>query len=400
MKKIILVILLGCCSFANAETMALDDFSYLIRRKNYTVLEQAEKVYQAKEKIEVARGELFPSLNIWKIINIASNPLDLTSWAEVAPFLSPSNWFRFDQTKIYYTAEVYGYRSLVANQVLNARVLYIKLSQDQKVYKVIRDYKAELEEVYDIIKVQVDLGMQTPEYAREIQIRILSLKEDLTRMKVYLADARRELSFLSGGAGDAELTPKDIPALDMKQKNKLPYETIIDHVISRSNELKQYDELLRIVPSIKKEIGFSFLGLTPASFGTSGGFFDNIPIPSGLGFGTAPSLNIAKSQEQVLRIQRQAVYETLRRQAKSATDQMSAEIDVRPIVLEKRELASTNSKQMIERLKLGEKINLVFLADSLHTKRIADAALTDNEIQFKLQREKVDRMLQVGDYAD
>ena len=397
MKSILLITFLLAGSLSSAQT-SLEDFSYMIKTKNYTVLEQAQKVYQAKETIQVARGELLPSLNIWKIANVISSPLDLTNWIEIAPFLSPSNWFRLEQSKIYYAAETYGYRAMVANQVLNARVLFIKVSQDQRLYKVIRDYKSELQNVYDIVKVKVDLGMESPEAAREIQIRILALEEDSIRMKVYLADARRELSFLSGGQGNVELTPKDIPALDMKSKNKLPYENVINDIVARSNELRQYDELLRIVPSIKKEISFSFLGLTPASFGTSGGFFDSIPIPSGLGFGTAPSLNIAKSQEQVLRLQRQAIFETLRKQTKSASDQMGAEIDVRPIIQQRRQLAADNSAQLLERLKLGENVNLVFLADALHTKRVADAALTENEVQFRLQREKIDRLLVVGDY--
>lgn len=397
MKHLLFAVLLFSGTLSQAQT-SLEDFSYLVKTKNYTVLEQAQKVYQAKETIQVARGELLPSLNIWKIVKVASNPLDLENWMEIAPFLSPSNWFRLEQSKIYYAAEVYGYRAMAANQVMNARVLFIKVNQDQKLYKVIRDYKSELQNVYDIVKVKVDLGMESPETAREIQIRILALEEDTIRMKVYLADARRELSFLTGGAGNVELTPKDVPALDMKSKNKLPYESVINDIIARSNELHQYDELIRIVPSIKKEISFSFLGLTPASFGTSGGFFDNVPIPSGLGFGTAPSINIAKSQEQVLRLQRQAIFETLRKQTKSASDQMGAEIDVRPIIQQRRQLAADNSAQLLEKLKLGENINLVFLADALHTKRVADAALTENEVQFRLQREKIDRMLVAGDY--
>ncbi|MFN8945804.1 MAG: hypothetical protein ACK5WZ_14400, partial [Pseudobdellovibrionaceae bacterium] len=217
MKKIILLtsLLIQLFLFApnSFSQTSLEDFSAQVRRKNFTVLEQAQKVYQAKENIEAARGELMPSLNVWNIIKVASNPLDLTSWAEMAPFLSPANWFRLEQNKIYFQAESYGYRALVGNQVLNARVLFIKVNQDQKIYKMIKDYKSDLQEVYDIAKIKVDLGMETPEYAREIQIRILALQEDLIRMKVYLADVRRELSFVTGGAGDIELTPKDVPAL-------------------------------------------------------------------------------------------------------------------------------------------------------------------------------------------
>ncbi len=397
MKFTLLTVLFSFAGMVHAQT-SMEEFSSLIKKKNYTVLEQAQKVYQAKETIQVARGELVPSLNIWKIVKVASNPLDLENWAEIAPFLSPANWFRLEQSKIYYAAEVYGYRTMVANQVMNARVLFIKVNQDQKLHKLIREYKSDLQSVYDIIKIKVDLGMESPEAARELQIRILALEEDNIRMKVYLADVRRELSFMVGGAGDSELAIKDVPALEMKSKNKISYESVIDQIVSRSNEIKQYDELLRIIPSIKKEISFSFLGLTPASFGTSGGFFDSIPIPSGLGFGTAPSINIAKSQEQVLKLQRQAILETLRKQTKSASDQMGAEIDVRPFIQQRKQLASENSAQLFERLKLGETIDLVFLADTLHTKRVADAALTENEVQFRLQREKIDRMLIAGDY--
>lgn len=397
MKQILFIVILTFSSISFSQ-ISLENFSGQIKTKNYTVLEQAQKVYQAKENIEVARGELIPSLNIWKIAKLISNPFDLGSWAEMAPFLSPSNWFRLEKNQITYAAEVHGYRALVANEVLNARILFVKVHQDQKTYQLIRSYKGELQRIYDIMKVKVDLGMEPPEVAREIQIRILALDEDAIRMRAYLADAKRALSFISGGSGDVELTPENLQAMDMKSGNKLPYDTVINEVVTRSPEIRQFDELLRIIPVIKKEIGFAVLGLTTASIGTTGGYFDNIPIPSGLGFATAPAMKIAQSQENILRLQRQAVLETLKKQTKSASDNMSAEIDLRPFISERQRLASQNAEQLWERFLLGEKINLVFLADTLHTKRMAETALLENEVQFRMQREKMDRLLIAGDY--
>jgi hypothetical protein len=381
-----------------ASETSIQDFTYLVKNKNYTVLEQAEKVYQARQRIEFARGELLPSLNVWKLVNIVTNPLDISSWAEIAPFLSPSNWFRLEQNKVYYQAELHGYSAMLGNQVMNSRILFMKVNQDHRIMRFIRDYKTELESVYDIIKLKIDLGMEPPESGRELKIRILALNEDLIRMRAYLSDARSELAYIAGYAGNSEINPKDLRPVEISSKGKITYDRIANEVIYNASELKQFDEFLRILPSVSKEIQFSFLGMSSASQGTAGGVFDQVPIPSGLGFATAPAMKIAKSQERVIRLQRQGVYETLLRQTKSATDRLAAEIDVRPFVLQRRSVSQELASQYLEKLKLGQKIDLVRLADAFHAKQMALAAVLENEVQFRMQKEKIDRLKAGGDY--
>lgn len=398
--KILFIVTFLLSPLTWASETSIQDFTSLIKNKNYIVLEQAEKVYQARQRIEFARGELLPSLNVWKLVNVITNPLDVSSWAEIAPFLSPSHWFRLEQNQIYYQAELHGYSAMLGNQVMNSKILFMKVNQDHRTMRFIRDYKTELEGVYNIIKLKIDLGMEPPESGRELKIRILALNEDLIRMRAYLSDARSELAYIAGYAGNSEITPKDLRPVEISSKSKITYDRIANEVIYNASELKQYDEFLRILPLLRKEIQFSFLGMSSASQGTAGGVFDQVPIPSGLGFATAPAIKIAKSQERVIRLQRQGIYETLLRQTKSATDRLAAEIDVRPFVLQRRSVAQEQASQYLEKLKLGQKIDLVRLADAFHAKQMALAAVLENEFQFRMQKEKIERLRSGGDYGE
>lgn len=397
MKSYFCLIFLFCGNLFASE-ISIQDFTQRVRERNYLILEQAERVYQARQRIEFARGELLPSLNVWKFLNLATNPFDISSWVEMAPFLSPASWFRLEQNKIYYQAELHGYSALVGNQVMNSRVLYMKVLQDHQVLKLVRDYREELSQVYEIVKLKVDLGMESPEAGREIQIRILALEEDLIRLRAYLSDARSELASIAGYAGNSELTPRELRPVEITSKQKVSYDSIANEVVFNSSELKQFDEFLRIIPSIKKEIKFSFLGLSSASQGTGGGVFDGLPIPSGLGFSTAPSMNISSSQERLLRIQRQSVLETLLRQVKSATDHLSAQIEIRSFVIQRKSVAEASASSYLQKLQLGERVDLVRLADAFHAKQMALAAVVENEFQFRLQKEKIQRLRSGGDY--
>ena len=131
MKSLILLSLVFL-NVANAEVkIGLAEVSKKVKEQNYTVLENAQKVYQAKEMINFSRKNLLPKFNFWNLIKIPFDPaasVDLIQ--DIAPFLVPSNWFAVEQNKIF--SEVYNqqYKALWANEVLTAKLLYMSTVKD------------------------------------------------------------------------------------------------------------------------------------------------------------------------------------------------------------------------------------------------------------------------------
>ena len=114
------------------EVIALQDVVKKVSTENYLVLENALRVYQAKEAIQVARGNLLPKLNLWKLITLPLDPLGIVGMVEdIAPFLVPANWWRLEEQKIFHLAQKEAYRALWANEVMTSKSLFVHTQLDQ-----------------------------------------------------------------------------------------------------------------------------------------------------------------------------------------------------------------------------------------------------------------------------
>jgi hypothetical protein len=111
MKKLILILSLFLTSNSFAETIELriEDVVKKVSNENYMVLENAERVYQRKEKIKYSRAGLLPKLNIWNLLKIPAIIIDPLAVGDIiqdiAPFLVPANWFKVGQAKHLYTSQ-------------------------------------------------------------------------------------------------------------------------------------------------------------------------------------------------------------------------------------------------------------------------------------------------------
>ena len=53
---------------ASTEVISLNDVASKVKESNFTVLENAQRVYQAKETITFSKRNLLPRLNFWNIL--------------------------------------------------------------------------------------------------------------------------------------------------------------------------------------------------------------------------------------------------------------------------------------------------------------------------------------------
>lgn len=116
----------------------------------------------------------------------------------------------------------------------------------------------------------------------------------------------------------------------------------------------------------------AFLGFTSNASGLSGGIFDSLPAPNGLGFGMGPALKIGRAQTEILTIQREASMQT---QVKALAQSQSM-IETQNLILSN--VGSRNQKiesslgQLESSLKIGQKLDpnrlFVLLRDRLVTR--------------------------------
>jgi hypothetical protein len=378
---------------AQQTRVTFDEVSKRVAERNHLVLEGALKVYQAKEAVQVARANLLPKLNVWKIVGAVVDPMDSVGLIEdVAPFLVPANWFRKGEQRILLEAQKEGYRSLWANELMTSRTLYLQILFDQAIRDQVSDQISSLQSLHQLVRTRETWGKAKPGTAREIEIRMLGLEEDIRRLDVLLAEERGQLGYLLGVGARQEVALEPVTAPEDARWEPMKYEDHEARVVQASAELRQFKRLVEVASKVKKEIYYSFLGASSQSRGVAGGVFDGLPVQSGLGFGLGASIRITKAQKQILELQAKGVEETLKRQLKLLVT--SHNLDLLAYKNQKRryELTRDAEAQLLDRIRMGAAVEVDATIEASRNHLQAQAALTGAGIRHLIQREKLKRL--------
>lgn len=396
------IVLLGTMSTTSlaATRVNLSDVTKKVSERNFTVLAEAEKSYQAKLNIEQARNNLLPRLNIWSLAKVALDPtalLDLIP--DIAPFLVPANWFRLQETEILYFAEAEGYRALWANELLTSRIIYLRILMDRNLYNIVHEHLLDLQKVHEIAKARHVVGLEKIETVRSLETLVLKLEEDEAQLRLLLEEEMNALSLSLGFPAEESFEIEPVGLKNPTEQQPIRYEIYVLKTLDVAPETRQYDHFLKVIPLLKKEVWFSFLGASETSRGVAGGIFDGISIPNGLGFSSATTIKIIDSQEKILEIQKQGIIETIKRQLKNTVNLYNTVVAFYSKTQRREELALENIESLNKKLLFGEKVDLLFLADAYEIRTLSQAAKLDQLYRFKINEDRLLRLIFDDEYA-
>jgi outer membrane protein TolC len=374
-----------------------------VSSQNLMVQANAQKVYQAKQSVAVARGNLLPKLNLWRIITA---PLSLVGALgvveDIAPFMIPGNWFAAKAQKVFYNAEVEGFRTLKANQIMTAKSTYIHLSYDQSLLRDIEVSKAEVKQSLDFVKAQEDVGVVPQGTSAEIEIRYLALNEDARSVQALINEERATLANLMGYSASAnlEIDTASLPTPSSSDPINSSYSDFESRALSAAPELRQYHYLVWASQYVKKETRFSMFGLSTLSSGVAGGIFDNVPRQDGLGFGTGASVAVSKAQTRTLEIQKEGAAETVKRNLRVAVDQYNLDIENYDGVSRRVELTETIQQSLNRRLELGELVPIRDIIEASRNRIQAISSRSEARARFLINQDRINRLTMRKDYDD
>lgn len=382
------------------KNIKLNDVVKIVSEQNYNLKENAYKVYQAKENIEKARAELLPRLNLWNIVGVILDPTSLVDKiSDAAPFLIPANWFRLEEIKILTLAEKEGYRALWGNEVFAAKALYRHTLYDQQLLLHIQQSIKDLEEILLVVKTKELFGGAKPGTARDVEVRILGLKEDEVNLKVLISLERDELSYALGYPAETNLrlSAIDIPKIEsLKEIDKRTFEF---KMLSTSPERRQFDHFLSVISQVKKEQQYNFWGVSSISRGVAGGVFDSLPISNGVGNSVQASEKIIDAQKEILKVQKRGVEETLKRQLKATVTIYNSDIKNYKNYQRRQILAKESKESIYRRLQLGENLDVLELVEASKNEIQAQTAIFTVWYRVINSRDKLNRLTFDGDYS-
>ncbi|MBK24604.1 MAG: hypothetical protein CME70_11470 [Halobacteriovorax sp.] len=404
MKKLILILSLFLTSNSFAETIELriEDVVKKVSNENYMVLENAERVYQRKEKIKYSRAGLLPKLNIWNLLKIPAIIIDPLAVGDiiqdVAPFLVPANWFKVGQAKHLYKSQQEQYRAVWANEVSTAKLLYMSVYRDMEFQKLLNSKASQYSELLDLAESRNVFGEGNIFAYNLIKDRHLALVEDSRNLKNLTFSEKKELQFLTGINNELEISivPPSLPNLE--EAELLDFSKIIFKVIDASPEAKQFEHMFNALGKVKGEIYFNVLGAS--TFSSGNGAFEDIPVQDGLGFGLGASLRISKSEGRILKIQLKATIETLKKQVNLLVNEHNSLIENFDIMKQRATLAESNYQAMVDYISIGGEIDaleMIEILDNLYASKILQVSY---RLRYADLVEKLKRMTFTGDYLN
>ncbi len=403
MRLLILSVFIASAGYAQSgETVKLDinEVVNIVSERNYEVLEEALKTYQAKESIKVARAGLLPSLNIWKAASAVIDPAALYGMIrDIVPFLVPSNWFRLKQNKQLYLVKNEGYRALWANQVMTAKGLYYQALLDRSLLATINEVLEKVAELETMITTRERLGYLPAGSSLVIKDKRKVLESDRMEMALLVRKDERKLTMSLGLDASTQLDLTSVSPLPDDIFQPIDSDLFEFRMLDVSPEYRQYDHLLKVVPSIKKEIYYGFLGASSSSRGTAGGIFDDLPESDGLGFGLGPQVRIVSTQAPIFEKQRQAVEQILKRNLQDLVDEWNADLTRKDNFEQRLKDINEEWRLVKSRLNLGKETNLLEITNILERMMGVKAAQSAIRTRFYQSKDRLDRMLFAGDYT-
>ncbi|MBC7690239.1 MAG: hypothetical protein H7222_00590 [Methylotenera sp.] len=280
-------------SFADSNAMSgvsLDDLITTTKSQNFSVRQEAERVFQAKKQVKVAVGNLLPHIRPGGILAIAfGGPSGIIGVVgDLLPFLFPSNWFKARATKRLLEAERDSFSSLMGNEVFEVESLYYAVSRDQILAGLIDSHLAWLDQIYNRLRVEEIAGSLPGGSADYFRFNTLKLKDDRSNLTELLSIESQALKFAAGLPTDG--TGLQLQTMALPDLNDAPAKDAKDYLqISRdrSYELSALGWLIEASRYSRKAVVFGFLD--PSS-------------EQAIGFSLAPQIQIAKSQTRELQV--------------------------------------------------------------------------------------------------
>tara|TARA_Y100000780_G_scaffold231707_1_gene258407 strand:- start:183432 stop:184673 length:1242 start_codon:yes stop_codon:yes gene_type:complete len=397
MKRFIISFVALTISFnLSAQTsISLDQVAEEVKQSNFTVLENAQRVYQAKETVNFNKRNLLPRLNLWNILKTPfswKGALDVVQ--DIAPFLVPSNWFKVGQSREFYYAYQEQYRALWANQVMTAKLLYINTLRDIDFLNALKEQSLKLDELVGISETRQVFGSVEPRTTRFLKIKKLEIQEDIRALENLVFEEKKALAYLLGVDQEQDLSLERISLPEVEKLEPLQFDTFVFRALDSAPELTQYKYLKEALKYTSREVTFSFLGASS----NSQGMFNNIPVQDGLGFGAASSIRISNSESHILDINKESTEEVLKKSLYNLVNNFNSYLNNIENQTSRRRLAGENYQTLRSHLALGMDIDPLEMLKSVENEFDASISLVNYKYEVVTTMERLKRMIFNGDY--
>ncbi len=281
-------------TFSPSTPYSTDDLVGRAKFMNYTIRQKAQEVYRAKMGVSVALGNLSTHINMKDVLGFAvSGPLSFVeSIGNFLPFLFPSNWYKFKESKELHQAEIKSYAALRGNEMNAVETLSYLHLRNIQVAEYISEELEWLHQIQKNLETKELIGDLPQGTSLLFSMKIGTLSLDKGQIDTFLAT---ENTFLAQSVAFPIVKPLMIAPLqtiDLTNAEILSPDSCFQTVLTKSLEIAAIDFMIKASKS-QTEVR-RYLYLDPSSDGV-------------LSSGTPSSIRIGESYENELKIKRKEI---------------------------------------------------------------------------------------------
>jgi hypothetical protein len=375
---------------AMSRSYSLDELVGRAKFINYSVSQEAERLFQAKKNIGVARGNLLPKLSLKALIGVATGDY-LSAVGTVLPFLFPGNWYKWEASKDLYQAEKSSFASLRGNEMNMVEGLYYLVLRDQVVLEQLKAHIAWLKQIQATMLRSEQVGTLPSGTADYFGTSIASLERDRigfeSLVKIQYGQLAQATALPVIG-GISSLAP--VAFSDLSKVSPLDPSVFYKTAQDKSYEVKSLGFLLQAAKHSQQESYYDFF---------------NLEGTNGLGFGTPYQIQVSQSQQSEINKKTNETMSLIELQSAMVASDFNSALESYQLALAGKSTTEKRLNWLMSRLLQGDGAidveEFVNQLTDLQFKRIGFIADQATSIQMWLMASaKLNRLLLAGYYSD
>jgi multidrug efflux system outer membrane protein len=240
--------------------LGMNSLRKLLLEGNTSVLLSANRVHQAKEQVNIARGNLLmPSLSLTALATLGSNGSFALSGIDfLLPFLIPSNWFDYTKSKHLLDSEKVAFLLMELNQYASVSSLYFSYVNDM----AFREFLLETVKNFEKIELSTErayvLGTATAEEVRQARSQTQLARVRVTRVNELITQELGALRYSLGLDSNTPLVIEDAEVVPLAIERARPSDAI-ELARQRAPEAAQLNSLTQAAKAERWSKIFGFI---------------------------------------------------------------------------------------------------------------------------------------------
>ncbi|GEM_PF-2682300 len=275
---------------------------------NTSILLGLNKVHQAKAEINVARANLYPSLNLGALLFSAGKPTFTASAVEVLlPFLVPSKWVDYDQSKDQFLSQMHALKAIRLNSYASAYSVYQMILSDLKLYRILQDEIKDLEDIQNTVHKLYLAGLTSKSDFDKATGYTQMAKAGISKVEGIIAKEQSGLRHAMGLDSDVQFTWQEA-AVSSSPYESAPVKQVVSQALKLSPEMSQINAMYKAAQEEVFSNEYAFIGggsiQSPSlTSGNSSVAFDNVNIGLNFNIGYAQVAMVELSEERAKEIE-------------------------------------------------------------------------------------------------